>query len=592
MHDGSHSTASAASDDRRTTFASARRAIAIGGDFDVDHAQCVPSDRRPPIRAQRRATLQSLDRSTQAETLGSAGARVAQRLDGVLSRDSARCCSARPASASTRIPLVRAPQSAAVQRQLSSAAERYDRQRTSTQPDLRRSSSACPRSTSSARIAAVLGALDDKIDSNRRLAGCWRRRRRRCSARGSWTSSGSRSSRTASSGRSRAGWSAARVGDVLAGRGRKHTEHRGTRRFWDGRHCLGNPEGSWPGSAQRCCSTRARHITRRRATPISSRLLPARTVAAGVVAGAGRLHRDQLRRVAVNQGFIAISADRRHPQRVRAALAARAHGARSRRTPSGTTFAEISKRQFRPLTMVVPSQHALDAFETVAQPAVRPDALRLEREVATLAAIRDALLPKLVSGEIRVPDTPDPAEVIEPMVVETRSAAHDDSARLGARGDAGRAAGARRGCAAPSAGWVVYVHGPSSRPTRPAGERASWVGCRAGRAAARGGRADQPEPAAGGGDGGLCDLALTSTSPVGDRGPPRLPRAAAVWRAGLLRRPGRGRAQRARAAGRLRRAGQQRVPRRQPVDDHRRRRRTAGRTSCCSSTVCRSGRSS
>jgi len=37
-------------------------------------------------------------------------------------------------------------------------------------------------------------------------------------------------------------------------------------------------------------------------------------------------------------------------------------------------------------------------------------------ESRTLASLRDALLPKLVSGEIRVPDTSDPAEVIEPMV--------------------------------------------------------------------------------------------------------------------------------------------------------------------------------
>jgi len=36
------------------------------------------------------------------------------------------------------------------------------------------------------------------------------------------------------------------------------------------------------------------------------------------------------------------------------------------------------------------------------------------RETALLAEIRDALLPKLISGEIRVPETRDPDEVIGP----------------------------------------------------------------------------------------------------------------------------------------------------------------------------------
>jgi type I restriction enzyme, S subunit len=45
------------------------------------------------------------------------------------------------------------------------------------------------------------------------------------------------------------------------------------------------------------------------------------------------------------------------------------------------------------------------------------------REAGALAALRDALLPKLVSGEIRVPDTEDPAEVIEPAFETVAAAA-------------------------------------------------------------------------------------------------------------------------------------------------------------------------
>lgn len=40
--------------------------------------------------------------------------------------------------------------------------------------------------------------------------------------------------------------------------------------------------------------------------------------------------------------------------------------------------------------------------------------IALTHQSRTLAAVRDALLPKLISGEIRVPDTADPEEVIGP----------------------------------------------------------------------------------------------------------------------------------------------------------------------------------
>jgi type I restriction enzyme S subunit len=46
----------------------------------------------------------------------------------------------------------------------------------------------------------------------------------------------------------------------------------------------------------------------------------------------------------------------------------------------------------------------------------------LAAENDTLTAVRDALLPKLISGQIRVPDTADPAELIQ-LAAETLAAA-------------------------------------------------------------------------------------------------------------------------------------------------------------------------
>ena len=70
---------------------------------------------------------------------------------------------------------------------------------------------------------------------------------------------------------------------------------------------------------------------------------------------------------------------------------------------NGSTFQEISKSNFRPIPVVVPGKVALGAFEA----AVRPIWDRLcanVREQGSLAATRDLLLPRLMSGELRVKD--------------------------------------------------------------------------------------------------------------------------------------------------------------------------------------------
>ena len=62
---------------------------------------------------------------------------------------------------------------------------------------------------------------------------------------------------------------------------------------------------------------------------------------------------------------------------------------------------------------MVPATSELEEWDLVARP-LYDRAAAATSESATLASVRDALLPKLISGEIRVPDIEDPAEVIEP----------------------------------------------------------------------------------------------------------------------------------------------------------------------------------
>jgi type I restriction enzyme S subunit len=73
---------------------------------------------------------------------------------------------------------------------------------------------------------------------------------------------------------------------------------------------------------------------------------------------------------------------------------------------SGTTFQEISKRNFRPIPALVPSPDVLKQFVIIVEPIYKQIVRNLE-ESRTLAETRDALLPRLVSGELRVGELED-----------------------------------------------------------------------------------------------------------------------------------------------------------------------------------------
>jgi type I restriction enzyme S subunit len=68
---------------------------------------------------------------------------------------------------------------------------------------------------------------------------------------------------------------------------------------------------------------------------------------------------------------------------------------------TGATFKELSKKAFRDLTVLVPDGEVLAAFETAVQPLV-DQVINLKKQTVRLTEARDALLPKLMSGEIAV----------------------------------------------------------------------------------------------------------------------------------------------------------------------------------------------
>ncbi|PIQ27295.1 MAG: restriction endonuclease subunit S [Bacteroidetes bacterium CG18_big_fil_WC_8_21_14_2_50_41_14] len=70
---------------------------------------------------------------------------------------------------------------------------------------------------------------------------------------------------------------------------------------------------------------------------------------------------------------------------------------------NGSTFLEISKSSFRSLLTVIPEETVLDKFERVSF-TIFQKLLSNLIQIQSLTQLRDSLLPKLMSGEVRVND--------------------------------------------------------------------------------------------------------------------------------------------------------------------------------------------
>ncbi len=86
-------------------------------------------------------------------------------------------------------------------------------------------------------------------------------------------------------------------------------------------------------------------------------------------------------------------------------------------TKGGTTVIHLGKRDIDTFRLVIPPASVMNDFGREAD-TMLAHAVALRVECRSLGAIRDLLLPKLISGEIRVPDSTDPAETVEPLAEE------------------------------------------------------------------------------------------------------------------------------------------------------------------------------
>ena len=142
-----------------------------------------------------------------------------------------------------------------------------------------------------------------------------------------------------------------------------------------------------------------RKITDAGLAKISSGLLPVGTVLLSSRAPIGYLAISEVP-VAINQGFIAMKCNGVLLSLFVLMWCAENMGAIIGKS-NGSTFQEVSKSSFRSLPVVVSPTLILDGFSKFVDSFYRRIVVN-ERESAFLARVRDILLPKLISGDLRV----------------------------------------------------------------------------------------------------------------------------------------------------------------------------------------------
>jgi type I restriction enzyme S subunit len=267
-------------------------------------------------------------------------------------------------------------------------------------------------------IGRILGTLDDKIDLNRRMNETLEAMARalfkswfvdfdpvHAKAEGRDTGLPKRVADLFSNsfddselGKIPKGWVVKTVGD-LANIVGGSTPSTANTIFWEGgAHYWATPKDLSNLDVPVLLSSE-RRITDAGLAQIGSGLLPVGTVLLSSRAPIGYLAVAEVP-VAINQGFIAMKPREGISNLFLLFWAQQAQDEILSRA-NGSTFLEISKSNFRPIPIVVPTEDVMKLFEHSVRD-LYDRILFCAREIQSLTALRDGLLPKLISGELRI----------------------------------------------------------------------------------------------------------------------------------------------------------------------------------------------
>jgi type I restriction enzyme S subunit len=196
------------------------------------------------------------------------------------------------------------------------------------------------------------------------------------------------------------GWEVKTVGEVLSvvGGGTPSTSEPS---YWEhGTHLFCTPKDMSSLVSPILIDTE-RKLTKKGVTKISSGLLPIGTVLLSSRAPIGYLAITD-EPMTINQGIIAMLGNAHFSSLyVKCWTGENIDKILSR--ANGSTFLEISKKNFRPIPFVVPTPEIVDIFDRHSRE-FHTRLISCTRNIAELTQLRDTLLPKLLSGEIRIPE--------------------------------------------------------------------------------------------------------------------------------------------------------------------------------------------
>lgn len=277
-----------------------------------------------------------------------------------------------------------------------------------------------PSKSEQRAIAHILGTLDDKIELNRRMNQTLEEMARalfkswfvdydpvRAKAEGRETGLPEEIAalfpdefEDSELGEIPKGWKVRPIGEVVQvlGGGTPSTKEP---TYWEGGiHSFCTPKDMSSLEAPVLMQTE-RQLTYEGLKKVSSGQLPPGTVLLSSRAPIGYLAVSEIP-VSVNQGIIAMVCDGELPN-LYVLHWTKTSMERILANANGSTFLEISKGNFRPITALIPLSHILSRFMQVVGP-VHQRIVTSLKQIHHLAEIRDALLPRLISGEIFIED--------------------------------------------------------------------------------------------------------------------------------------------------------------------------------------------
>lgn len=194
------------------------------------------------------------------------------------------------------------------------------------------------------------------------------------------------------------GWGVGTIGDVIETLGGATPDTKNSE-FWSPEEIAWTSPKDLSGSQSPVILSTERKISQKGLSKISSGLLPKGTLLMSSRAPIGYLAITELP-LAINQGYIAIPPGGKLPP-LFMLLWCQQNMEIIKNRANGSTFMEISKKAFRPIEILIPSENLISKFLESASP-IFEKLVENIKQIETLSSLRDTLLPRLISGQLRL----------------------------------------------------------------------------------------------------------------------------------------------------------------------------------------------